>query len=124
MGDFNRRGGAVSGGGDDLAEGVGAQVARNVEAGDGGLVGGAVAAADVAGGVIEIRGRGGKIGDAGGGGALADKNEHAGEGVEQVRGGFKVFADGDIRQGAELGDEMGFGLEGGMGDEGNRRRGR
>ena len=82
LGDFDRGGGAVSGGGDDLAEGVRAQVARDVEAGDGGLVGGAVAAADVAGGVIEIRGGGGKIGDAGGGGTFADKNEHAGEGVE------------------------------------------
>ena len=101
-----------------MAEGVGAQVARDVEAGDGGLVGGAVAAADVAGGVIEIGGGGGKVGDAGGGGALADKNKDAGEGIEQVGGGFKVFADGDIGQGAELGDEMGFSLEGGMSDEG------
>lgn len=118
LGDFNCGGGAVSGGGDDLTEGVGAQVARNVETGDGGLVGGAVAAADVAGGVIEIRGGGGKVGDAGSSGAFADKNKHAGEGVEQVRGGFKVLADGDIGQGAELGDEMGFSLEGRMGDEG------
>lgn len=118
LGDFNCGGGAVTGGGDYLAEGVGAQVARDVEAGDGGLVGGAVVTADVTGGVIEVRGGGGKVGDAGSSGALANKNKHAGEGIEQVGGGFKMFADGDTPQGAELGDEVRFGLEGGMGDEG------
>ena len=144
LGDFHGGGSAIAGGGDDLTDGARAEVAGDVEAWDEGLVGrggggggrriggrginrvgnstgsvnGGGSGADIAGGVVKIRGGGGEGGDAGGGGAFADKNKHAVKGIEELGSGLEMLADGDVGQGAELGLEMGLGLEGGVGDEG------